>query len=142
MKYFEHFSCKEFFPNCSEREIYLCFNNGYFDNILVLFMVLDSFRESLNRPIIVTSTFRNYEHNKRVGGSSTSQHLLGCAIDFTCPSLPFETLVLHFKDFCKESALVRFLGQVIFYYKSKFIHVGLCTPSHSGLTFQYEQRDN
>lgn len=35
-----------------------------------------------NHPIIVTSGFRNYEVNKGVGGSPTSAHLVGLAVDF------------------------------------------------------------
>lgn len=143
MLYFEHFNCREFFPNCSNEEISQCFRTGLFDNLLFLLMVLDGFRDYINRPIIITSSFRNDEHNKRVGGSPTSQHLLASAIDFICPSLPFESLVLHLQDFAKESALKRYLGQVIFYHKRKFIHLGLCASSHPNLTFlHYEQRDN
>lgn len=143
MLYFEHFSCKEFFPNCSVSEICDCLRNGYFDNILFLLMVLDAFRDFINKPIIITSTYRDENHNKIVGGSPTSQHLVGCAIDFVCPKIPFETLVYLFHDFCKESALDRFLGQVIFYHKSKFIHFGLRTPAHSQLkVIHYEKGNN
>lgn len=38
-----------------------------------------------NRPIIITSGFRSDAVNRLVGGSKTSAHTLGHAVDFTCP---------------------------------------------------------
>ena len=38
-----------------------------------------------NRPIVITSGFRSDAVNRLVGGSKTSAHVLGWAIDFTCP---------------------------------------------------------
>ena len=43
--------------------------------------VLDPLREAYGRPIVVTSGFRCKELNKAVGGSPSSQHLLGLAAD-------------------------------------------------------------
>lgn len=38
-----------------------------------------------NKPIIVSSGYRSPALNKVVGGSDTSAHTLGWAVDFTCP---------------------------------------------------------
>ena len=43
--------------------------------------VLDPLREAYGKPIVVTSGFRCKELNKAVGGSPSSQHLLGLAAD-------------------------------------------------------------
>lgn len=43
--------------------------------------ILDPLREKWGAPIIVTSGFRCKELNKKVGGSATSQHCLGQAVD-------------------------------------------------------------
>lgn len=43
--------------------------------------VFEPVREHFGRPILVTSFFRSKTLNKAVGGSSTSQHPLGEAID-------------------------------------------------------------
>lgn len=40
----------------------------------------------LDRPIAVSSGYRSPEVNKAVGGSKTSAHMTGHAVDFTCPS--------------------------------------------------------
>lgn len=45
--------------------------------------VLDPARESLNRPITVTSGYRCKELNKAVGGAANSFHLRGRAADIT-----------------------------------------------------------
>lgn len=44
------------------------------------------------RPIKVSSWFRSEAVNVRVGGSKTSEHRLGAALDFTCPAFgsPYE----------------------------------------------------
>lgn len=42
-------------------------------------------RDVLNEPIQINSGFRSFEVNKAVGGSQTSAHCNGYAIDFVCP---------------------------------------------------------
>ena len=46
---------------------------------------LDNARDDKgDEPIIITSGYRSPEVNKRVGGSPTSNHLTGCAVDIRC----------------------------------------------------------
>ena len=42
---------------------------------------LQEFRESLGKPITITSAYRCIVHNKNVGGSPRSQHVAGTATD-------------------------------------------------------------
>lgn len=72
--------------------------------------VLEPLRERVKRPIIVSSGFRSTTINRRIGGSSKSQHCRGEAADFTIPgmtvkevvtlmramSLPFDQLIDEF----------------------------------------------
>ena len=46
----------------------------------VLLTRLQALRDLVG-PIIITSGYRCYEHNKEVGGSEKSQHLVGKAVD-------------------------------------------------------------
>lgn len=46
---------------------------------------MDEIREGLGKPIIVTSGYRSPEVNAAIGGSRTSAHCHGLAVDFTCP---------------------------------------------------------
>ena len=58
------------------------------DNILDLII-----RNLFNLPVIITSGYRCGKLNKIVGGSSNSQHLIGCAADFKINSLkPYEII--------------------------------------------------
>ncbi len=43
--------------------------------------ILDPLRKYYGKPIIVTSGFRCKELNNIVGGSKTSDHMTGCAVD-------------------------------------------------------------
>ena len=42
---------------------------------------LQQLRDIIKKPIIINSAFRTVSHNKKVGGTSNSQHLLGKAAD-------------------------------------------------------------
>ncbi len=46
---------------------------------------LEGVRILLGVPIIISSGYRSPELNKAVGGSKTSQHMYGEAVDFTAP---------------------------------------------------------
>ena len=53
-------------------------------------------------PIIVNSGFRSWEVNKLAGGSTTSNHLVGCAADIRClgkdQALRYATILLDIAD--------------------------------------------
>lgn len=56
-------------------------------NIGVTAMRMETVRNILhNKPIIINSWFRSPLVNKAVGGSKTSDHMKGYAVDFKCPS--------------------------------------------------------
>ena len=45
----------------------------------------DRVREFLGHPVIVSSGFRSAKLNAAIGGSKTSSHMTGEALDITCP---------------------------------------------------------
>ena len=55
------------------------------ENLTRTAMKMDHIRRLLGRPIIVSSGYRSPEVNKIVGGSQTSDHMQGLAVDFICP---------------------------------------------------------
>lgn len=72
----------------------------------------------LRKPITVNSWFRSAEVNRAVGGSNSSEHLLGAAVDFVCPS--FGTP----KDICKSLVLYSHIlnyNQLI--YEGTWVHI-------------------
>lgn len=66
-----------------------------------LLMKLDSAREEYGHPIVVTSGMRCPDHNKAVGGVSTSAHVTGEAVDVKIYSSShlFHILRLGFRYF-------------------------------------------
>lgn len=136
--YFDNFTIREVLAYCSDDEKLECISNGYIDSLLILIMILDTFRDYLNEPIVITSSFRDFKHNTMVGGSSTSQHMIGQAIDFTCSKIDFEELVERLREFIGNSCLSKYLGQIIVYKSKRFIHIALRNSGHSKPTFYYE----
>ena len=66
-----------------------------YENIIKLASQLQFLRDYTGRPITINSAYRCPEHNAKVGGSRTSQHLLGKAADITIQSLkPVEVYAL------------------------------------------------
>lgn len=46
-----------------------------------LAMLLNILRETIKKPVIITSGYRTPEHNKKVGGAKYSYHIRGMAAD-------------------------------------------------------------
>jgi uncharacterized protein YcbK (DUF882 family) len=67
-----HFNRSEFACKCG------C---GYDTVDAELLTILESVRDAFGQPVSINSASRCEEHNKRVGGSKNSQHLLGRAAD-------------------------------------------------------------
>lgn len=57
------------------------FPAGVIENIGQLATNLQVLRDHLKQPIRINSGYRSPEHNRKVGGASASQHLLGIAAD-------------------------------------------------------------
>lgn len=51
-----------------------------------LLIQLDSAREMYGKPMKINSGFRTKAHNKKVGGSDTSSHMGGYAVDIHVPN--------------------------------------------------------
>ena len=54
-------------------------------NLVYTASKMDEVRNLLRFPVYVSSGYRCEEVNKAVGGSKTSSHVLGEAVDFVCP---------------------------------------------------------
>lgn len=68
----EHFKVKEF--ACKDGSP-IVFVDEY------LAVLLDILRETIKKPVIITSGYRTPEHNKKVGGAKYSYHMRGMAAD-------------------------------------------------------------
>lgn len=131
IKTFEHFTFRELFRSCHAEEVKQCIDCGYLDSLIYLMEILDNFRDDSGISIIITSSYRSPDHNALVGGSSTSQHMCGTAIDFT--SRFFDSLVIAFKAYLKKFPS-HDIGQVIINHKKKYIHLALVNLKYKSLT--------
>ena len=86
----KNFKLKEFECNDGSKmplEVY--------ENVIKLANQLQFLRDYTGRPITINSAYRSPKHNAKVGGSKTSQHLLGKAADITIQSLkPAEVFMI------------------------------------------------
>ena len=56
------------------------------ENMKITAKNMDEVRKLLTFPIHVNSCYRGEKLNKAIGGSKTSAHMFGWAVDFVCPS--------------------------------------------------------
>lgn len=121
------FTLNEFFRSLSSTERLNVLNSRSLTaNLLNIIQILNHLREFSGQPIIVNSWYRDTPHNTRIGGSKTSQHLDGSAVDITSPSI--ERLLPHISFLCD------FLGQVIYYPDKNFIHLALPSKKYPNFT--------
>lgn len=80
---------------------------------------LDAVRKILGRPVIVTSWYRGERLNKAVGGSSTSMHRRGMAVDIL-----LKKGKLGRKEFEKVRKKLKSFDQLIYYPRRGHLHVG------------------
>lgn len=130
----EHFSLEELIR--SDKAKSLNIENVPSDkekaNLKRLCEVLEKVRTVLgNKPINISSGFRNTEVNRAVGGVWNSAHLTGEAADFTCSSFGTvkevaEAIAPHVEEFG--------IDQLIHEY-SNWIHLGISKePRHAVFT--------
>ena len=68
------------------------------DTILIdegLVVLLQCIREHFGKPLHITSGYRTAAHNAAVGGSKSSQHLLGRAADFWVEDTPVASVAAY-----------------------------------------------
>lgn len=95
------------------------------ESLAMVCLELEKLREYIARPIIITSGFRYPELNFKIGGSKTSQHMVGEAVDFTIKDFEEPNSLRLCFNWCKDNLNY---GQLIFenpYNKRPWIHFGL-----------------
>lgn len=120
MQLTEHFSLEELIA--SEMASRLGINNtpppSVCISLLILAQGLEEVRTLLISPIHVNSGYRSKQLNQVVGGSKTSDHIIGLAADIICPTfgkpleicraiaasnIPFKQVIHEFGHWCHIS---------------------------------------
>ena len=81
--------------------------------------VLDPLRAMIARPIIITSGYRSQRVNELVGGSKTSQHLLGKAADIHVQGYTPQQMEMVYRTI----QMYYDFDQLIFYPSKNIIHI-------------------
>jgi len=87
VKLTEHFSLEEL-THTDHREYDNTPNDAELENLKRLAEFLEEVKQTLGgRPVMVNSAFRSKQVNDAVGSKDSSQHRIGCAVDFRVPEL-------------------------------------------------------
>lgn len=83
----------------------------------LLLQKLNSLRNKIGNPIIVTSGYRCTVHNREVGGVKGSYHLFGMAADIYAPKIAL-------KELLKSAEEIGFSG-IGYYPENNFLHLDI-----------------
>lgn len=108
----EEFACKCKNMNCEGKPPKLAMQS-------TLVQALNRVREEFGKPITVTSGYRCPAHNKAIGGSPKSQHMMGTAVDIQPASGKKEDLERLYQ-LCLEEKAFTGVGDGR---KKRFVHV-------------------
>ena len=111
----KNFSLKEFNSKDGSKmpsEVYL--------NIVKLVGQLQFLRDYTGRAITVNSAYRSPEHNSKIGGSLSSQHLLGKAADITIEGLKPSEVYMIIDELIDMGLMLE--GGLGLYEKKGFVH--------------------
>lgn len=73
------------------------------EHLTELIGVLNGIRESLGKPINVSSGYRCKALNTAVGGSATSSHLYGYAVDIWVKDMSYTELCKFIRDYLEKN---------------------------------------
>lgn len=108
----DHFYLREFTKMLSQKECQdILSDDDFFLRLFRMMQVADLIRKRAGEPMIITSTYRDAEHNRRVGGDRNSYHLKCMAFDFKPYKVEGASLG-KFEDVLKEmqrTGAVRYL---------------------------------
>lgn len=123
----KYFSISELTYSTKARELHIDntpFSYSIVDNLTNLTEnLLDPIREAWGKPIIITSGYRSDALNKAVGGSKTSAHRSGLAVDVVPENMAdFDKFAAFVKDYLKDKDY----DQLILERKggSRWLHIG------------------
>lgn len=88
--------------------------------------VLQPLRNALGCPIVITSGFRCAVLNKKVGGQSNSQHLMGQAADLVVPRKDLKDVFNYIKSHLNYDQLLYEYSKT-----DKWIHVSFRNDGHN-----------
>ena len=121
----EHFNEVEFTVSRSHPDLVVRIPSKYQDSMKrVAVELFEPIRSELGRTIKILSGYRSPELNAAVGGSRTSQHVVGQAADGTAVDL--RDVIYLIIDMVQDGKLDT-AGQIIYYPDQAFFHIALAS---------------
>ena len=87
--------------------------------------ILQPLRDKIGKPVVINSGYRSQAVNSAVGGSATSAHRFGHAVDLIVPGYAggdVKKLALYIEKFLKDNKIA--FDQLIFEYNA-WVHIGI-----------------
>lgn len=87
MQLTEHFTLDEFVRSVTAERLHIDNTppEALIDELRETAQMMERVREMLGAPIVISSGYRCPTLNRAVGSKDTSAHMVGRAVDFTCP---------------------------------------------------------
>lgn len=98
-------------------------------NIIKLSQQLQYLRDYTDRPIKINSAYRSKEHNKKIGGVKSSQHVLGKAADIVVKGLEPKLVYEIIEDLIDKGDMLQ--GGLGLY--DTFVHYDIRKLKHVGI---------
>jgi uncharacterized protein YcbK (DUF882 family) len=101
----EHFTLGEV-TKSRHKEIYNIPSHVAIENLKRVCAWLEELRVRAKTPIVINSGYRSPQLNKKVGGSPTSNHLTGCAVDIRVAGIEqamrYAVILMDYADETKQ----------------------------------------
>jgi uncharacterized protein YcbK (DUF882 family) len=110
----ENFKAGEFF--CHDGSVYPI---KWYKRLKQLCEVLEVIRSEFKKPIKITSGYRTVQHNKKVGGSKHSQHVIGKAADIKINGVSSQEIAQKAKELMQNGIIPK--GGIGIY--KSFVHI-------------------
>ncbi len=79
--------------------------------------LLQKIRDYFGKPVIINSAYRTTTYNKKIGGVSSSQHLIGYAADIVIKGMKAKDIAVYIEK------LIPNTGGIGIYMTKNFVHV-------------------
>lgn len=133
------FRISEFFYNCTSEEKLLALSRkDVSDHLCRWFYYINDIRVELGKPIIITSGYRDTQHNARVGGVATSHHLTLNAIDIKCSdNLALYRIISKYSNIFGKCYAYVDTGKPLELSNIRFFHISLaCENNNFALSYK------
>ena len=115
-------------------------NAQQLENMKLVGKIYDEVREFIGKPLIVSSFFRNEALNKKLGGSKTSLHCSGAAIDIDSTDNVYNKQIFDYiKSNCEFTELIWEFGNDT---KPDWVHVAYNGKNEKEILVAYKDSNN